>query len=59
MYDRVTLKHILDQLGFKDVKVQSLRESQIPDWNEMGLDISEADPSLPHKKLSLYIEARK
>ena len=59
MYDRVSLQHILENLGYSDVKVCSWQESQIPDWNEIGLDISDDDAGKPHKKYSLYIEAKK
>ena len=57
MYDRHSLKALLQEVGFKDVKVCQADESYIPNFDSYLLDIEE-DGS-PFKPVSLYTEARK
>jgi glycosyltransferase involved in cell wall biosynthesis/predicted SAM-dependent methyltransferase len=56
MYDRHSLKVLLQEVGFKDVKVCQADESAIPNFDSYLLDIEE-DGS-PFKPVSLYTEAR-
>ena len=57
MYDSVNLKSILDEVGFKNIKVQTFRTSYIFNWNKYGLDVDKENKE--DKYGSLYIEARK
>lgn len=57
MYDRINLKVMLLDSGFKDVSVHEFNTSRIPDWNRYGLDNDGNDH--PYKPESLYIEAVK
>lgn len=57
MYDRINLRSMLVSLGYQDVKTQSFNTSDIPDWNEIGLDLDERGN--PYKPGSLFIEAIK
>lgn len=57
MWDRVSLPYILEEAGFREVSVVDWQTSQIPDWNEIGLDRG------PHggeyKPESLYVESKR
>ncbi len=57
MYDRVNLRAKLERTGHRDVRVVDDHTSEIPRWNEMGLDL--APDGSPHKPNSLYIEAKR
>lgn len=58
MYDRLSLRLLLSELGFVDFAVKRYDESSIPHWAKYNLDKSpEADR--PRKPDSLYVEARK
>ncbi|WP_211828548.1 class I SAM-dependent methyltransferase [Kistimonas asteriae] len=57
MYDRINLKEKLICCGYKEVFEQKYNSSQIPNWNEYGLD-NDSDGN-QYKPGSLYIEARK
>ena len=57
MYDRFSLKNILQELGFDDIKVRSYEESDIHDWHKYKLDIN--DNGEQYLKNSLYLEAKK
>jgi len=57
MYDSVNLKSILNEVGFKNIKVQTFKTSYIFNWNKYGLDIDKENKE--YKQGSLYIEARK
>jgi len=57
MYDRHSLKVLLQEVGFRDVRVCQADESSIPNFDSYLLDIEE-DGS-PFKPVSLYTEARK
>ena len=58
MYDRISLRHILESCDFRDIKMMSFDESQIPNFNTYLLDIN-SDGS-PYKGISsIYIECRK
>jgi predicted SAM-dependent methyltransferase len=56
MYDRYSLKALLESCGFKDVKRQSAFDSAIPGWNSFGLDGQGHEVRKPD---SLFMEARK
>jgi predicted SAM-dependent methyltransferase/tetratricopeptide (TPR) repeat protein len=57
MYDRYSLGVLLNQVGFKDVKVCLANESHIPDFNSYLLDI-EPDGAV-RKPDSLFMEGMK
>ncbi len=58
MYDRVSLKHVLEEVGFVDVRCTAYDESDIPEWSRFRLDTS-ATGKGPRKPDSLFVEARK
>jgi predicted SAM-dependent methyltransferase len=55
MYDRYSLARLLDNAGFKDVKVKDPFNSDIPNWNLYELDVKDG---LAFDPMSLFIEAR-
>ncbi|MBD3264268.1 MAG: methyltransferase domain-containing protein [Candidatus Omnitrophica bacterium] len=57
MYDRINLKALLLNLGYRAVKKQKYNTSLITDWNSYGLDSDESGRQ--YKPGSLYIEAVK
>ena len=57
MYDRYSLPLALRDAGFKNPKVVSATESQIPNWKDYNLD-TEPDGSV-YKPDSLFVEATK
>jgi SAM-dependent methyltransferase len=57
MYDRINLKTILVNLGYREVILQDFNASLIPNWHEYGLDITEFGDQ--YKPESLYMEAIK
>lgn len=56
-YDRVSLQALLKDVGFSQTRVVSYAESQIPHWNDWGLDRNAEGGE--YKPGSLYIEAIK
>lgn len=56
MYDRYSLKQLLEKCGFKDVKVVTAFTSDIPNWNSYELDGKDGQIRKPD---SLFMEARK
>ena len=56
MYDRYSLTILLNDVGFKNVKITTAFESYLPSWEEYSLDIINGKPRKPD---SLYIEAIK
>jgi len=57
MYDRFSLRSLLETIGFTDIRITTASKSCIPHWKEYQLD---ADKNgIPHKPDSLYLEARK
>lgn len=58
MYDRLSLRMLLQELGFVDFSVRRYDESAIPHWAKYNLDRSPTDDR-PRKPDSLYVEARK
>lgn len=56
MWDRLNLSNALSGAGFAQVQPESYDTSQIPRWNEIGLDLS-MDGTGAHKPDSLYVEA--
>jgi|SRR5215217_7789340 len=57
MYDEYSLKALLSEIGFKDVRVQDARTSGIRGWDRFHLDINQ-DGSV-YKPESLYVEGTK
>jgi SAM-dependent methyltransferase len=57
MYDRYSLKRLLEESGFVDIKQYAANESSIPNWTSFNLD-TEPDGTV-YKPDSLYIEATK
>lgn len=57
MYDRYSLKILLEKAGFNSIRVCKANESKIPDFNSYLLDI-ESDGSI-RKPDSLFMEATK
>lgn len=57
MYDRLSLRHLLEQAGFNQFSVRSHGDSEIPDWDRYNFDKSNRGdyPIEP----SQYVEARK
>ena len=56
MYDRYSLKRLLENAGFVDVKICTANESSIPEYEKYSLDVSNGSARNPD---SLYIEASK
>lgn len=56
MYDRYSLKKMLEEVGFKNVEVKHMFESDIPGWTSFNLDGKEG---VLRKPDSLFIEAVK
>ncbi|MFT6735317.1 MAG: putative SAM-dependent methyltransferase [Polaribacter sp.] len=56
MYDRYSLKRLLENAGFKDVKVCTAHESRIFKFEKYSLDVANGNVRKPD---SLYIEATK
>ena len=57
MYDRVSLRRLLDMCGFADISACAAGESKIPNFSSYHLDVNE-DGSV-RKPDSLFMEARK
>ena len=57
MYDKINLTNILEEIGFRDIKVKSYLSSDILNWKKYGLDTDNQDKE--YKIGSLYIESRK
>jgi len=56
MYDKYSLKLLLNDVGFKDVKVRTAFDSYISNWNDYNLDGKDGKIFKPD---SLFIEALK
>lgn len=56
MYDRYSLKRLLDQAGFVNVKICAADESQIPEFEKYSLDVLSGAVRKPD---SLYVEGCK
>lgn len=56
MYDRFSLKRLLERAGFVDVKICAAAESRIPEYEKYSLD---ALNGVARKPDSIYIEASK
>lgn len=56
MYDRYSLKKLLEGIGFKDVRVKTAFDSAIPDWEKFSLD---GNNGIVRKPDSLFVEAVK
>jgi hypothetical protein len=57
MYDRWSLRALLEKCGFRDVSVCDASESRIPDFERYHLDVTEARSI--RKPDSLFMEALK
>lgn len=57
MYDRYSLKRLLQECGFVEIKQCAADESRIPNWTSFNLD-TEPDGTI-YKPDSLYLEATK
>jgi predicted SAM-dependent methyltransferase len=58
MYDRVSLRWLFEETGFRDFAVQSFTVSGIPYWAKYNLDQSK-NGAYARKPDSLYVEGRK
>jgi len=58
MYDRLSLRFVLEEVGFADFRVMTHLESALPDWDKYRLDTSRHETG-PRKPDSLFAEARK
>jgi hypothetical protein len=58
MWDRVNLRAALELAGFSGVTMVNDRSSQIPGWEDIGLDVAD-DRVSEYKPGSLYVEARR
>jgi predicted SAM-dependent methyltransferase len=58
MYDRLSLRLLLDKVGFADFRIVSHLESSIPGWAGYRLDTAK-DGQAPRKPDSLFVEASK
>ena len=57
MYDKYSLAHLLESIGFKDIEQCTDNSSSIIGWNQFNLDLNQdGSPYQPH---SLYMEAVK
>lgn len=56
MYDRYSVKRLLEQVGFADMKICTAYESRIPEFEKYALDVSNG---VARKPDSLYVEASK
>jgi predicted SAM-dependent methyltransferase len=56
MYDRFSLRRLLEQAGFIDVRICRADESRIPDFNSYNLDVVEG---IVRKPISLFMEGTK
>lgn len=57
MYDRYNLRAIVEEAGFHSFEIKSWNESDIPRWQEIGLELLATGPE--YKLESLYAECRK
>jgi predicted SAM-dependent methyltransferase len=56
MYDRVSLRDLLNECGFNDVRLCTERESAIPHFSSFGLDVTNGRNRKPD---SMYMEGRR
>ncbi len=56
MYDRYSLARLLENCRFRDVKIKTPFDSDIPEWNKYELDVKNGQINDP---TSLFVEARK
>lgn len=57
MYDEITLRSLLLDMGFSGISTRSYSNSSIPEWEQIGLDRSESGAE--YMPGSLYMEAIK
>jgi SAM-dependent methyltransferase len=58
MYDRHSLRLLLDDVGFEDIRQHSPETSSIREWDEFAY-LDRNPDGTPYKQHSLYLEARK
>ena len=58
MYDRLSLKLLLEEVGLVRISQMTFRESRIPYWERFALDTSSFGNS-PRKPDSVYVECEK
>ncbi len=58
MYDRLSLRLLLEKTGFAECSIKSFLESEIPNWGKYQLDTS-VNGERPRKPDSIYLEGRK
>lgn len=58
MYDKLDLKILLENAGFRDFKIMKYNESQILNWNKYALDKAQ-NGDYPRKPDSLFVEVIK
>mgnify|MGYP000333176704 CR=1 FL=1 len=56
MYDRYSLKILLEEVGFKKVKIKDAFTSDVKNWGKFGLDVVDGKIRKPD---SLFVEATK
>ena len=56
MYDRFSIKNLLESCGFKNIEFKTYNDSSIENWNIYELDILNNTERRPN---SLYVEAKK
>lgn len=55
MYDRINLRGLLEECGFREIEQADFRTSRIPDWQSIGLDTTD-DGAHEYKPESIYFE---
>lgn len=58
MYDRISLKILLEEINFNTFEIKTYLDSKIKFWDKYNLD-KEKESTLPKKPNSLYIEVTK
>jgi predicted SAM-dependent methyltransferase len=58
LYDKLSLRLLLEEAGFQNFNVKLFNQSNIPFWNRYQLDQS-SNSSSPRKPDSIYVEAQK
>lgn len=55
MYDKISLPHLLEKVGFREPRLESYRTSRIPDFAAYGFDIDASGNE--YKPGSIYVDA--
>lgn len=59
MYDNFSLRRLLKNHNFSNIKVQNFNTSMMPDWDQYQFDRSKFDPTKAKKPESIFIEGIK